>query len=83
MQAGRPQVELNGADAAADIAKVPWITVRRPPFGTPPPMTIWLVADIRNRLFRRAGIGGASGCNIPSMGRNQQPEMGNDYHGAG
>jgi hypothetical protein len=31
---------------AADIAKVPLITARRPPFGTPPTMTVRLVADI-------------------------------------
>ena len=42
-------------------------------------MTVWLVADIQNRLFWRVGTGRASECCVPSAGWSPgNPEMSND-----
>ena len=49
-----------------------------PPFGTPPTMTVRLVADIQNRLLWRVGTGRASECCVPSADGARHPEMGSD-----
>jgi hypothetical protein len=49
-----------------------------PPFGTPSPMTVRLVADIQNRLFWRVGTGRASECCVPSAGWSQASRVGSD-----